>query len=78
MAQAPRAPRPSAAFRGFPRLSAAFRAAHSMHIPRPFRAFRESRHVPQLPCLALHDATHGIIGWLPDQVPGYILTLNLT
>ena len=52
------------ASRGLPRLSAAFRAAHSMHIPRPFRAFRESRHVPQLPCLTLHDATHGINGWL--------------
>ena len=64
MAQAPRAPRPSVAFRGLPRLSAAFRAAHSMHIPRPFRAFRESRHVPQLPCLTLRDATHGINGGL--------------
>ena len=64
MAQALRVPLPPAAFRGFPRLSAAFRAAHSMHIPRPFRAFRESRHVPQLPCLALHDATRGICGWL--------------
>ena len=62
MAQAPRG-RP-AAFRGFPRLSAAFRAAHSMHIPHPFRAFRESRHVPQLPCFTLHDATHGISGGL--------------
>ena len=64
MAQAPRVPRPSAAFRGLPRLSAAFRAAHSMHIPRPFRAFREPRHVPQFPCLTLRDATHGINGGL--------------
>ena len=71
MAQAPRVPRPSAAFRGLPRLSAAFRAAHSMHIPRPFRAFRESRHVPQLPCLTIHDATHGINGWLNRNTTYY-------